>query len=93
MHLDWLLSPFAVYSGAAACLLTSLALFVSIKLEMARVRALAEVSEVVNESDDLVVQALKAEIEKLRESVSIPTNRLTSPILDKVLICRIIPSF
>ena len=69
MQLDWLLNPVTFYSGATICLLTSLALFVSIKLEMARARSVADVSEVVNEADDLVVRGLKAEIERLRESV------------------------
>ena len=69
MHLDWLLNPVTFYSGASVCLLTSLALFVSLKIEMARARSAAEVSEVVNEADNLVVRGLKAEIERLRESV------------------------
>src|SRR5690606_31335068 len=30
---------------------------------------------------------------KLRESVSIPTKRLSKPILDSALICLVIPSF
>jgi hypothetical protein len=67
--LDWLLNPVTFYSGASACLLTSLALFVNIKLELARARTLREASEVVSESEKLVVRGLKAEIEKLRESV------------------------
>ena len=58
MHLDWLLHPVTFYSGASVCLLTSLALFVSLKIEMARARSAAEVSEVVNEADDLVVRGL-----------------------------------
>jgi hypothetical protein len=49
MHLDWLTNPVTFYSGASVCLLTSLALFVSIKIEMARARSRAEVSEVVGE--------------------------------------------
>ena len=69
MHLDWLVNPVTFYSGAAACLLTSLALFVSIKIEMARARSRAELSEVVSGPDDLVGRGLKAEIERLRESV------------------------
>ena len=69
VHLDWLLSPVTFYSGASVCLLTSLALFVNIKIEMARVRGAADVSEGVNRADDLVVRGLKAEIEGLRESV------------------------
>jgi hypothetical protein len=70
VHLDWLMSPVTFYSGASICLITSLALFVSIKIEMARARSAAEVSEVVNQADDLVVRGLKAEIERLRESVN-----------------------
>jgi hypothetical protein len=62
MHLDWLVNPVTFYSGASVCLLTSLALFVSIKIEMARARSAAEVSDVVNEVDDLAVRGLKAEV-------------------------------
>lgn len=69
VHLDWLLSPVTFYSGASVCLVTSLALFVSIKIEMARARSAAEVSEVVNQADDQIVRGLKAEIERLRQSV------------------------
>jgi hypothetical protein len=69
MQLDWLLNPVTFYSGATICLLTSLALFVSLKIEMARARAVSEVSEEVNEADDLTVRELKAEIERLRDSV------------------------
>jgi hypothetical protein len=69
MHLDWLINPVTFYSGAAACLLTSLALFVSIKIEMARARSRAEGSGVAGEADDLAVRGLRAEIERLRESV------------------------
>ena len=81
MHLDWLLNPLAFYSLAALCLLTSLALFVSIKLEMARVRtAAADGLHVVKESEDLAVLGLKAEIEKLRESVCrLEESRLAPP--------------
>jgi hypothetical protein len=74
MHLDWLVNPVTFYSGASVCLLTSLALFVSIKIEMARARSAVDTPEVVNEADDLAVQALRTEIEGLRESV----NRLES---------------
>jgi hypothetical protein len=70
MNLDWLLSPVAFYSGAAVCLVTSLALFVNIKVEMARARSRAEVSEGVAESEKLVVRGLKDEVEKLRESMT-----------------------
>ena len=69
MHLDWLVNPVTFYSGASICLLTSLALFVSIKIEMARARSAAEVSDVVNEVDDLAVRGLKAEVRGLQESV------------------------
>jgi hypothetical protein len=69
VHLDWLVNPVTFYSGASVCLLTSLALFVSIKIEMARARGAAEVSEVVNDVDDLAVRGLKAEVQRLRESV------------------------
>ena len=69
MHLDWLVNPVTFYSGASVCLITSLALFVSIKIEMARARSAAGVSEVIDEADDLVIRGLKAEIERLRESV------------------------
>jgi hypothetical protein len=69
MNLDWLTNPVTFYSGASVCLLTSLALFVSIKIEMARARSRAELSEVVSGPDDLVGRGLKAEIERLRESV------------------------
>lgn len=69
MNLDWLLNPVTFYSGAAVCLVTSLTLFVSIKLEMARARSLAEASEAVGESQKETVLGLRAEVEKLRESV------------------------
>jgi len=68
-HLDWLLNPVTFYSGASLCLAISLALFVSLKLEMARARAAADVSEVVNDSGDVALRGLKAEMERLRESV------------------------
>ena len=80
MHLDWLVNPVTFYSGASVCLLTSLALFISIKIEMARVRGVADVSEVVNEVDDLVVRGLKAEVERLRDSVErLETSRPSQP--------------
>lgn len=69
MNLDWLLNPVTFYSGAAVCLVTSLALFVNIKMEMARVRGLAEESEAVGQAEKQTVLALQAEVEKLRESV------------------------
>jgi hypothetical protein len=69
-HLDWLLNPVTFYSGASICLLVSLSLFVSIKLEIARARSAAGVSQVVKEGDDLAVRGLKAEIERLRESLT-----------------------
>jgi len=69
VRLDWLLNPVTFYSAASACLLISLALFVSIKLEMVRARSVAKVSEIVGESDQLAVRGLKAEIERLREAV------------------------
>jgi len=68
-YLDWLLHPVAFYSGATLCLLISLALFVSIKLEMARARGAADVSEVVKDTGDVAVRGLKAELERLRESL------------------------
>jgi hypothetical protein len=80
VHLDWLVNPVTFYSGASVCLLTSLALFISIKIEMARVRGVADVSEVVNEVDDLVVRGLKAEVERLRDSVErLETSRPSQP--------------
>jgi len=69
-HLDWLLNPVTFYSGASICLLVSLALFVNIKLEMTRARAAAETAQVVKEGDELAVRGMKAEIERLRESVT-----------------------
>jgi hypothetical protein len=69
MNLDWLLNPVTFYSGAALCLVVSLTLFVNIKMEMSRVRRLAEESEAVGESEKQTVLGLKAEVEKLRESV------------------------
>jgi hypothetical protein len=80
MHLDWLTNPVTFYSGAAVCLLTSLALFVSIKIEMARALSRVEVSEVAGEADDLAVRGLKVEIERLRESVArLEASRAAQP--------------
>lgn len=73
MHLDWLLSPVTFYSGASICLVVSLTLFVSIKIEMARMRRRVkdaeELPEETGTADDLAVVELKAEVERLRESV------------------------
>jgi hypothetical protein len=69
MALDWLLNPLTFYSGASVCLLTSLGVFVSIKLELSRVRSRAEDSEAADESDKVAIEGLQAEISKLRESV------------------------
>jgi len=49
---------------------TSLSLFVNIKLELARTRALPDVPDDAGESDNLAVLGLKAEVEKLRATVS-----------------------
>jgi hypothetical protein len=64
------LNPIAFYTGAALSLLTSTGLFVHLKLEIARSRALAEVAHVGNESETLAIRTLKAELEKLRETVA-----------------------
>lgn len=70
MRLDWLLNPVTFYSGASVCLLVSLALFVSIKLEVARTRCRMEKSEDSRESEKLELLNLKAEVENLRQTVS-----------------------
>ncbi len=70
MHLDFLLNPATFYSVALICLGVSLWLFGSLKIEMARVRSLAEVSEVVRDGDSAAIRVLKAELEKLRESMT-----------------------
>jgi hypothetical protein len=69
MALDWLLNPLTFYSGASVCLLTSLGVFVNIKLELSRVRNLAEESEAGSASDKSAIEGLRTEIGKLRESV------------------------
>jgi hypothetical protein len=70
VQLDWLLSPVTFYSGAALCLITSLGLFVNMKLEMARMRTAAIAPPPVDDVEDPAVAGMKAEIERLRESVS-----------------------
>jgi hypothetical protein len=70
MHLDWLLNPATFYSVALVSLLTSVCMFISIKIEIARLRSLAEVKEAVRSGDDTVIRRLKAEIEELRESIN-----------------------
>ena len=69
MRLEWLLNPVTFYSGASLCLLTSLALFVSVKVELARARFRATQSDTARESELVAVRGLEAEIESLRESV------------------------
>jgi hypothetical protein len=70
VQLDWLLNPVTFYSGAALCLITSLGLFVSMKFEMARLRCAAVAPPEEDDTEDPAVVGLKAEIERLRESVN-----------------------
>ena len=83
MRLEWLLNPVTFYSGATLCLLTSLTLFVSIKLEMARVRYRAAETDTAHESEQVAVRGLEAEIENLRQSVrhleDVPPGRPIGP--------------
>jgi hypothetical protein len=69
MHLDWLLNPLTVYALAAAGLSLSLALFVSIKREVAKCRGMAGEWQTLRESDQTALRGLQAEIDGLRESL------------------------
>lgn len=69
MRLDWLLSPVTFYSLASVCLLVSLTLFVSIKIEMAKAHKQAYVSYTARESELVVVRGLESEVRNLSESV------------------------
>jgi hypothetical protein len=69
MPLDWLLNPVTFYSVGAVCLLTGLALFVRVKIEIARMRSLAKAPQIASQPDERAVSGLKVEVEQLRESV------------------------
>ena len=69
MNLDWLLNPMMVYAIAAAGLLTGLTLFVSMKREMAKARALAAQKDALREGDQQTVRALETELATVRESL------------------------
>jgi hypothetical protein len=73
-QLDFLFHPATFYSVALICLATSLGLFVSLKIEMARTRTLGAVPEVASEGiedvDSEAIRKLKAEVEQLREAVT-----------------------
>jgi hypothetical protein len=69
MHLDWLLSPIALYSASALCLLVSLTVVVHMKIQAARESAPSEMPEIVSKPEDTAVLELKADMEQLRESV------------------------
>jgi hypothetical protein len=69
MHIEWLLNPLTVYGIAAAGLSLSLALFIGIKWEMAKARALARESQGDREAEQTVVRGLQTEVETLRETV------------------------
>ncbi|HUB77897.1 MAG TPA: hypothetical protein VMB03_03825 [Bryobacteraceae bacterium] len=80
-YLDWLLNPVTFYSGASICLLVSLWLFISVKIELARLSAEAEDREEAKEIHDPEVGELKVEIAKLREAVDrLEAERFTPPI-------------
>jgi hypothetical protein len=67
-HLDWLLSPIALYSASALCLLVSLTLAVRASLHKTS-SSPSVVPEIVSQPEDTAVRELKAEMEQLRESV------------------------
>jgi hypothetical protein len=69
IHLEWLLNPVTVYALAAVGLSSSLVLFVGVKREMAKARAVAEGLHEAREQDQLLVHGLQAELESLRGSV------------------------
>ena len=69
IRLDWILNPITFYSLASVCLIASLGLFVSIKMEMAKARDLAEESDSGRDAGQQVVRSLETEIESLRSSV------------------------
>jgi len=69
MGIEWLLNPLTVYAIAAAGLSLSLALFIGIKWEVAKARALARESQDVRESDETVIRGLETGLESLRESI------------------------
>jgi hypothetical protein len=70
MHFDWLMNPVTLYATSALCLLTSVALVVSMKLQLARTQTLAPEPEMVATPDHGEVRGLRVEMEQLRESVS-----------------------
>lgn len=86
MKLDWLLNPMMVYAIAAAGLLTALALFVSMKREMAKSREITKQTQAAHESGELAVRVLETELQTLRDSVrnleAVPTNRPTGMSLN-----------
>ena len=69
MSLDWLLNPVTFYSVGAVCILTGVALFVRVKIEIARMRCLTVAPEIASQPDDPAVSGLKVEVQELRESV------------------------
>jgi hypothetical protein len=66
MSLNWIMNPAAQYAALALALFSCLAVFLSIKREMARIRKLAE-----NSSGGLkdTVQVLSAEVKGIQETV------------------------
>ena len=70
MHLDWLLTPFAIYSGSAVCLAASLTLIVRASLLRAGTGSETVAPEIADRPEDPEIRGLKIEMEQLRESVS-----------------------
>jgi hypothetical protein len=69
MHLDWLMSPAATYAAAMLSLSTSLALVLFTKRQTARTTSLSIMPEDIRQPQDTEVNGLKAEMERLGQSV------------------------
>ncbi len=69
MHLDWLMSPVAIYALALLSLLTSLTLVIRTKFKAARAVSLSVVPESTAKPQDPEVDGLKVEMERLSKTV------------------------
>lgn len=70
MNLNWILSPFTIYSVIAMALIGTLVLFITIKLELRRAQCAARDARL---SVDCAVQEMSVGIEQLRTEISLTT--------------------
>jgi hypothetical protein len=81
MNLNWILSPFTIYSVIAMALIGTLVLFITVKLEIRR--ALCAVRD-ARLSVDVAVQELSVGVEQLRTEIS-STTAATAPTVGSAL--------